>query len=289
MNEPNYEAGFKKINSVFDHEAEVVSIWDAADLQDADRSPDRFPIGFNAFSDIMKGGVADGDLIVISGKTGHGKTTFAQTLSYHFNKIGIPQLWFSYEVEISELREKFKDMGLDKTFVGYTPLKIKSGNVEWLEERIQEGITKYNTKVVFIDHLGFLTPKDLGSRDYNQNLSAYLGHITRQIKNLARDNRIIIFMLAHTKKTRETLEIEDISHSGGIAQESDFVFMVERIPVERNIRSKSDLDQGEVLSPFTRISLQKNRRTGITKFIKCKLANGRLMENINLDESFKMS
>jgi len=288
MKDLNIPAMEQKLNSIFDHESQIVSIWDAARYQELDKSSDRFPIGFEMFSEIMKGGVGDGDLLVVSGKTGHGKTTFAQTLSYHFNKIALPQLWFSYEVEITELRDKFKDMGLDETFIGYTPLKIKSGNIEWIEERVQQGIAQFNTKVVFIDHLGFLTPKSLGQRDYNQNLSAYLGHMTRQLKNLARDNKIIVVLLAHTKKTKDALEIEDISHSGGIAQEADFVFMVERLKKEAG-RRISDSDEGEVLSEFTRVSLVKNRRTGINKFIKCKLLNGRLQENNLMNDPFQVS
>jgi predicted ATP-dependent serine protease len=265
----------EKINSVFDHESEILSIWDAADLAEMDTSPDRFPVGFNLFSDVMKGGVGEGDLVVISGKTQHGKTTLAQTFSYHFNKIGIPQLWFSYEVAIVELREKFKDMGLDKTFIGYTPMKLKSGNVEWIKERVWQGISKYNTKIVFIDHLGYLEPEATGIKDYDRNLSAYLGHITRQLKRLAVENKIIIFLMTHIRKTKDYAELDDIAHSSGVAQEADFVFIVER---ERASSKRiSDFDQqGEILSTVSRISLEKNRRTGITKFIKCQLSQGRL-------------
>ncbi len=146
----NLDAMNDKINSVFDLEAEIVPIWDAANLANLDLSPDIFPTGFETFTKIMKGGFRENDLVVISGKTGHGKTTFAQTLGYHLNKIGIPQLWFSYEVDVNELREKFAAMGLDETFVGYCPIKIKSGNVEWIEERIQYAIKKYDTKVVWV-------------------------------------------------------------------------------------------------------------------------------------------
>jgi replicative DNA helicase len=288
FNQPNLDEMDKKVNSVLDPESQIVSIWDAANLYLLDQSPDVFPVGFEVFSKIMKGGFRENDLVVISGKTGHGKTTFAQTLSYHFNKQTIPQLWFSYEVDVVELREKFQNMGLNQEFIGYCPMKIKSGNVEWIEERIREGITKFNIKAVFIDHLGFLTPQDMGRRDYTQNLSAYLGQITRQLKNIARENHIVIFLLTHTKKTKDTAEMDDIANSGGIAQEADSVFLVER---ERAMigRKISDQEQGEILGPYTRISLTKNRRTGITKFIKCQLLNGKLAEITNHYGTIEMS
>lgn len=265
-----------KIDSQFDHESQIVPIWDAADLQDMDKSPDRFSVGFDMFDQAMKGGAGEGDVVVISGKTGHGKTTLAQTFSWHLNKNGIPQLWFSYEVSISDLREKFKDMGLSKeTFLGYCPLKIKSGNVEWIKERIYSGIGEFRTKAIFIDHLGFLEPEAVGGmKDYDRNLSAYLGHIVRQLKTIAIENKIIIFLLTHARKTKDYAELDDIAHSGGIAQEADFVFIVERERIAG--RRIADQEQQEVFSPFTRVVLEKNRKTGVSKIIKCKLSEGRL-------------
>lgn len=273
----NFEAMNKKINSVFDPESQIVRVSEAAKISRLDQSPDVFPVGFEIFNKIMKGGFRENDLVVISGKTGHGKTTFAQTLSYHLNKQTIPHLWFSYEVDVIELDERFKAMGIDDDIISFCPLKIKTGNLEWISERIQEGIAKHNTKAIFIDHLGFLTPEQQGYRDHNQNLSSYLGHICRQLKSIARENHVVIFLLTHTKKTKDTAEMDDIANSGGIAQEADSVFLVER---ERASIGKriSDQSEGEILSPYTRISLTKNRRTGITKFIKCQFVSGRLVE-----------
>lgn len=46
----------------------------------------RYRIGFTQFEESMKGGLKDGDLVIISGVSGEGKTTFAQTLTFHLTQ-----------------------------------------------------------------------------------------------------------------------------------------------------------------------------------------------------------
>ena len=245
---------------------------------------DHYPIGFEIFDSAMKGGMAGSDLILISGRTGEGKTTLAQTINYHLSQIGIPTAWFSYELSIRELWRKFEDMGIKaEDFRGYAPKPNQGDKISWIKEKILETILKHNTQVVFIDHLGFLIPEtdESNARKFEVNFSSYLGQLTRQLKNIAVQNNIIIILLAHTRKTKDSLDIEDIAHSGGIAQESDFVFMIERLKLKQN-KSKWETKQaeteGDVDSPYSRISLQKNRRTGLKKFIKAELKQGRLQE-----------
>lgn len=245
---------------------------------------DHFPIGFEIFDSVMKGGIAGGDLVLISGRTGQGKTTLAQTINYHLSQIGIPTAWFSYELTIKDLWDKFKDMGIKaESFKSYVPRPNRGGKVSWIKDKILETILKHNTQVVFIDHLGFLIPEidESDTRNIDSNFSSYLGRLTRQLKNIAMEHNIIIVVLAHTRKTKESLDVEDIAHSAGIPQESDFVFMVERLKAKTN-RTKwatqSDEPEGDIYTPFSRISLQKNRRTGYTKFIKAELRAGRLQE-----------
>jgi replicative DNA helicase len=266
-------------------EIEIVKLAEASALEEKKGDEDYFPLAYSVFDKAINGGVTAGDLIVISGKSGHGKTTFAQTLTYQFDKLGIPTLWFSFEMGIQEIWKKFKLMGVTDDFISYTPLKIGSDNIEWIEKKILEGILKFNIKVVFIDHLGFLTPKitEKNAKDFERNFSAYLGQLVRQLKNIAREKNIIIFLMAHVRKTRDELDIDDLAHSVGIAQEADLVFMVERLMAKRT----KVTDDNNVFTNESKITLVKNRRTGINKFIKCQMSNGRLTEIANqYDDTF---
>lgn len=271
--------------SPFGASTKILPVFEVAKIQAEQKSGDNYKTGFEIFDSVIGGGVTDGDLVVISGITGHGKTTLAQTFSYYFGRIAIPQLWFSYEMEIQHLVEKFKAMGLDENFLAYAPLRTASGNLEWIDYKISEGITKYKTKIIFIDHLGFLTPgidpKATTVPDrLQENYSVYLGSLVRQLKTLAVKKKIIIFLLAHVRKVKgqEKIDLEHIAHSAGIAQEADFVFMVERIRLDEGKRkvTKDFTDSwgGEIFGKESRIWLMKNRRTGVSKFVKCEMSGG---------------
>src|SRR3990167_10127115 len=53
------------------------------------------------------GGFHAGQLIVISGPTGHGKTILAKTFTAQFINEGERSVWFSYEMSPLEFTEKF--------------------------------------------------------------------------------------------------------------------------------------------------------------------------------------
>src|SRR3990167_5369303 len=56
------------------------------------------------------GGFDGGDLVILSGITGEGKTTLAQTITHNLSEQGICSLWLSYEVSPHHLIGKFTTM-----------------------------------------------------------------------------------------------------------------------------------------------------------------------------------
>lgn len=227
-----------------------------------------YPMGYKCFDEVIMGGLGGGDLVVISAPSGQGKTTFAQSISYYLNKSCFPCLWFSYEVDVQSLYNKFIEMGIDKHLLAYVPLKNTSGSIDWIETKIKEAYGKYQTKFIFIDHLGFLLPSiSKYDQSVSQNYSVYLGQICRQIKQIAVKYDLIVFLIAHTTKVRDDKDVSlnDIGHSAGIIQEADLVFILERI------RNKIKAD--DVFSNVTLVKLEKNRRTGKTPKVKMVLVN----------------
>jgi archaellum biogenesis ATPase FlaH len=239
------------------------------------RELETFPTGFEAFDKNMLGGFKEGDLVVITAPTGHGKTTFAQSLTCNIAKTNVPVLFFSFEVMIGNIWKRFEEMGMSKKSVVYSPLKISNGTIEWIEKRILEGIKKYNVRMVVIDHLGFLLPKKQGyDNQMSSNYSAFLGGICRDLKTLAIKNNLVILLLAHVKKTDKPT-INDIRDSSGIAQESDYVFILERqLMTQKKGGDMIDMQY----SDDTVITLAKNRLTGITPKIKCHIVQAKFVE-----------
>ncbi len=279
---------------IFQEDSPLALISEVA-KQQTDKFVNTFKTGYSVIDEALLGGFREGDLVVISGISGQGKTLMAQTITYHMALNKIPALWFSFEVLASELWRNFKEMGVDESFIAYSPFRNVSGNVEWIEKKIKEAKEKFNVKAIFIDHLGFLmkTQKDY-DKNANSNFSAYLGAICRELKTIAIRENVIVFLLAHTRKPmgNEEAGMNDIGFSVGISQESDVVMMINRIP--EKTKKKGGLigdvlgeDETEVYSPYSKLKIVKNRRTGQNKILIVEKVEGRLVEKGSTNDLWK--
>jgi KaiC/GvpD/RAD55 family RecA-like ATPase len=204
-------------------------------------------------------GFRDGELITISGPTKNGKTLLAQTLTDAFTRRTVFPLWFSFEVPARQFLSQFPRLPLI-----YMPEKLKARTMDWFEERVYESFAKYNTRVIFIDHLHYLV--DLARQ---HQMSLEIGTIIRRLKTLAVQGNFVIFLLCHTKmgKHEETLSYESIRDSSFISQESDCVIMVKRTP--------------EFGDNTARARVEFHRRTGIMeRVIYLQKTDGVLVERM---------
>ncbi len=173
-------------------------------------------------------------------------TTFAKTITKN-NEKKVKILWFSFEEPIYEF---YKDIDPCDFYV---PKKNKPKDMGWLKERIIESKTKYDTDVVFIDHLHYLF--NLGGS--TQNISLLVGDLMRDLKSLAVEYGLVIFVLAHTKKVEGNRipRQEDVRDSALIANECDKMFVVHR--------DRTDGQLGmTTMSPETKIVLELDRQNG---------------------------
>lgn len=230
---------------------------------------DRFKTGFRVFDEAMSGGFKEGDLVIVSGLSGEGKTSICQTFTYHLTAAGIPCLWFSYEVSVQELHRKFEEMDMAEHYEVYHPKKTTTGKLEWLEYKIKESWRKYATKVVFIDHIDYLMPRNLPKGETREMI---LKQTVIELKSLAIDLGMVIVLPVHLKKIENNREpdMQDIGYSAGIYQNADYVFMIYR----EKQKHRFDEVEGDISSNNTILKIVKNRQTGQNKFIKCAYANG---------------
>lgn len=223
-----------------------------------------FSSGFH-YLDEWLNGFQKGDLITITAPTGMGKTSFSQYLTVKFSDQKIRSLWFSYEVSVPNFLMKFGANLPD----GYLPKVLTERNITWIERKIVEGIVKFGTQVVFIDHLHYL----FNLRD-SKNVSLEIGDIMRGLKIIAKKYSITIFIMAHTGKQREdgTVGLESIRDSSFVGQESDTVIALWRV---REKQTKVDIQQNGIkFTNETMVSLVKNRATGHLGSFKTVYAEG---------------
>ncbi len=237
------ESGKKNIEE-YDGDDKVISAYEMAlTFKDKEQFTINVKSGIPALDTYCQG-FRDGELIAISGKTKNGKTLLAQSLSVNFSRLNQSPLWFSFEVSARQFINQF-----DKVPFIYMPSKLKAHAMDWIEERIMESFAKYNTRIVFIDHLHYLF--DI---QRSRNPSLDIGAIIRRLKGIAVNNEFIIFLLCHTSKAKDENEsYESIRDSSFVAQESDCVIMVKRTPSE-----------GET---FARARVEFHRRTGVMEKI----------------------
>ena len=182
-----------------------------------------------------------GELNVLSGETGNGKTLLAQSLTYQFSRQEEKSLWFTYEVRPEQFLKQFSE----PLPIFLIPMELKTKSLLWLEERILEAKLKYGTSSVFVDHLHFLVDLKRGN-----NMSIEIGFVMRELKRMALKYNLCFFLLAHTNRLKLEGEpdVDSLRDSSLVGCEADNVFFIWRL---RNTETQAIL------------KIAKNRRNGV--------------------------
>lgn len=234
----------------------------------------RYPTSWVELDKALGGGFKDGDLVIISGVSGEGKTTLSQTITYNLCLFNIPVCWFSYEVSNAHLDNKFREMGIKDFYKVYVPKKNTTGKLDWVKQKIIEAAVKFEAQVFIIDHIDFLSPMDAKTSD---NEAIALKKIATELKSLATELGVVIICMAHIRKLpdgKKEPDMHDIGYSAGIFQLADYVLLVwrEKIDAKKSLASGS---VGEVATNNTFIKIVKNRETGVLKILKVYYENGK--------------
>lgn len=254
----------------YKEEDRIVSSEDYYKAVEALPKEKRYSFGIEIIDSLTEG-FTQGDLIIVSGYTGHGKTSFCQTISYNLSQQDVRALWFSYELSARQFFNKYKDKKLP---LFYLPRKNKPYDLAWVEERIKEGIEKYSIKVVFLDHLHYIVP--MLSDQYSK--SDMVGHAMRALKRMAVKYNIVIFLMAHTKQPKDTAApgLDSLRDSSFVGQESDAVYIMHR-PTKRGNRDEFE--------DFGQFIICKQRHTGIIgKSVKLEMLNKMFYSKVTLED-----
>lgn len=248
----------------YNGEDRVVSSEELEKLIAKEPKKEKFYSGIETLDDLTEGFVT-GESIFLTGITKHGKTSICMELSTRFEEQN--PLWLSFEERAIDLLRKFYEKTQHFPMF-YTPKQNEKKTLEWIESKIIESKAKFDTKVVFVDHIGFI--KDDEARP-GEREDQTLERIARAMHSLAVRWDVLIIFMGHLTKVRidQNPDIENIKGSSAIPQESDLSILVWR---------KTRRVGGEVeISNKTNVSLQANRR-GKTGNVKMVYSNGRFLE-----------
>lgn len=200
------------------------------------------------------GGFREQQLVTVSAHSKHGKTSWAMFLIEQF--VNLKPVMIPLEQSNEELVQQRSDNGYSiPKFLSPRRLAARV-TVDWIEERIVEGIAKYDTKMVFIDHLGYIDDFGEDGKFARENHAYRIEMIMKGLKNLAKKWNVIIVLLVHISQNDESRPptLQDLKGSSSILQESDMVMMLWRKNEQKN--------KVRVYSNKTMISILANRRTG---------------------------
>lgn len=241
----------------YDGEDRVVPAQEIADsIVDIDNTV--IPTGLRLLDNNFGGGFEPGELVVVTGLSGHGKTTLLMTLTQ--NMATLNAAWFTLEVTPKQFLTKMKKRDM-KLPVFYMPLKNMAHDTTWIEERVYEAIGKYDSRIIFIDHLHRI----LSAEQTDNNVSLRIARVVNALKDIANERKIIIFLVAHCRDIPkgEELHMSHIRDSGMISREADAVIGIYRV------KNSADLTDAPTLEMFTeedkrsKLLILKNRREGL--------------------------
>ncbi|MCY4096498.1 MAG: AAA family ATPase [Gammaproteobacteria bacterium] len=222
--------------------------------------------GFRRLNELSWGGFRPGHLIVLAGRPGMGKTSFALNLCdnvLHTDDQDMTVLFFTLEQRTEEIMFKMLSAAsgvpfgkLKTTRLNETEQKnldIAVQNIEFYSNFIvmnPDGLTiaemihavkqikraKGRLDLVCVDYIGLMQPDE--SKPW-QSRTLEIADITRGLKNLANQEEVPILALAQLNRnadsrTDQRPRLSDLRDSGSIEQDADMVTMLHREESDRN-------------------------------------------------------
>ncbi|NTV11023.1 MAG: replicative DNA helicase [Zoogloea sp.] len=246
-----HSAGFMPIQPILGQVVDRIQ-----ELYDSDSQSEITGVA-TGFTDLdsKTSGLQPSDMIIVAGRPGMGKTSFALNVAENVAvECGLPVAIFSMEMPGTQLAMRFlASVGrLDQH-------KVRTGKLsdeEW--QRLTFALGKLHEAPIFIDETPGLNPTDLRARarrlyrqcgrlgliviDYLQlmtslkesdNRAAELSEISRSVKSLAKELNVPIIALSQLNRSLEQRPnkrpvMSDLRESGAIEQDADIIMFIYR-------------------------------------------------------------
>ena len=262
--------------------------------------------------DKLIGGFSLGEFVVVGGRPAMGKTQFLINLSLHISEL-FPTLYVTLDLSQCLLTNRFissvsgipaqnilqHDLDeeqknilaqIGNEFSKRQLFIYDSGNssVEALKSFCQKQIQENGIQVIVVDYLQLLS-----SCHHRKYRELEVSHISRELKNLAKDNNVCVIassQLSRALESRAGYEgkrplLVDLRESGAIEQDADKVLFIHR-PEYYGITEDRD---GKSMKYLAEIIVAKNRNGRLCSFYLKTTKGLTNFLNISHKEDFSFS
>lgn len=244
-------------------------------VADGRRSPDTIPTGFPSLDRLLGGGLRRGDLIVLGGDVGSGKSAFALAVAMRAAQQRHRVAFYSGEMSIDRLHERalaiegrvrIDDLRLGvpndvaRASVGAAAIRMRDGfpRLDVLPSQgvkpLAEDVSGARLDLIFVDSLQWVAA---GDRTADEELA----EAVRQLKALAVEEHLAIFTTAHlphlTPRDDRRPQLDDFGARGAVKQHADVVLGLFR---------EDMYDRRREIEGATELLVRKNRN-GSTGYV----------------------
>jgi replicative DNA helicase len=211
------------------------------------------PTHLTELDNLLNGGFGKGNLVIIAGRPGMGKTALMMqsALNQALDKIPVAIFTFemtktdiilrlqnnvtqlnSYEIKHLQSITHRESLAQGGKIIASLPITMNDTsvmNIIELRGKIKEYVSKYGVEVVYIDYLGLIS-KIQGFKGEERH---HIGLITRMLKITAKELNIAIVLLSQLNRGAESRpdkrpQLSDLRESGDIEQDADIVMFTFR-------------------------------------------------------------
>ena len=246
--------------------------------------------GFDGL-DKITGGLFFGELIVIGGRPGMGKSALLVNLASYLS-LTVPVLYFTFDLTEEMLTNRFMASltGVSNEHIVRNNLKPKeqellerrigvvkdrqlfithsgNGSVSAFKAQCQKQIDEKGVKVIIVDYLQMMSSRHHGRNSRELEIS----YITRELKNIAKDNKVLVIAASQLSRNVEQRggdkrpQLSDLRESGAIEQGADkviFIYRPEYYGLTEDMNGFSTAGVADLI-----LSKNRNGPTGDTRLI----------------------
>lgn len=179
------------------------------------------PFGISGLDKITEG-FTGGDVVIVSGRPGEGKTTLARDITKKITDTKKRVCWFSYEEPYDEFFAKCPDLEF------YVPEILEDDGIDWVRKHMEIAVKK-GIKIFVIDNFQWLTG-DMELRNIHANHANYREGIVKALKSFARKNNVAIILLVHVKRadTKREPNNSDLKDTSALEQIASVIIFISR-------------------------------------------------------------